>query len=896
MHVAGTASGAYWAYEQIRELRARGHDATAVIADGPGTLGPLLAADGIPYETADFDIFARNPLRAATRVLAFARLLRRLRPDVVHYHLFGSIILGRIAAWLADVPVRVSMIPGPYYLEAPGLQDLDARTARLDTKVVASCERTRDLYEAHGVPRAHVDLIYYGQDVRRLDPDRADGARVRRELGIDPDRPVVGDVAYFYPPQDDGPFTPPFLVGRAVKGHEVLLRAVPLVLADVPDALFLLVGEGWGPGGPEYRQELEALARSLGVAHAVRFTGVRSDIPDTLAAFDVSVQCSLNENLGGSIESLMMARPFIASAVGGLVDAVVHERTGLLVSPDDAPALARAIVRLLRDRPLARRLATEGRARALALFTLERAVDDLEALYTREVGRRRAHGYMPWRSAWRAIGLPFLGWQVMKPMRQAMAAHRRRAGLLATAGRTPRFPRLAHLWRVVRGRDLRIWGPRTTTDVWQSPHAAIGRPSRIVQMAGIVDNGDWLVAICRNLRAGGADVAAIIGAPEGAVAAGLRDAGVPYQSLSLSFSPGLGRISRLAVYAVRTPWAVFRLARLFRRERVDVVHTHVFNTILIGRLAAWIARVPCRVSMVPGPLHLEAPLTAWADRMTWWMDHHVIAGCQWTEDRYRALGMTAPRLARVPYGADGARFDPSRADGQRVRRALDIDAGTPLVGLVAYFYPPRHDWQAPPAIRGRGVKGHEDFITAARLVLDRYPDARFVVAGGGWGQAGERYRDALMARCREDGLGDAILFIGRRDDVPDVLTALDVAVQCSLTENYGGTIEALLMERPTVATRVGGMPETVRHGETGLLVPPRDPEALAAAIVALLDDPARARAMAIAGRDLMRQRFLLSGTADGIAEIYARHFAAAPPAAGTPDDGRVPAVHPGTES
>ena len=634
-------------HEQVRELRGRGHDATGAIAGASGTLAPRFERDGIACEVLDLDVFtSRNPFVAAKKVLTLARLFRRLRPDVVQSHLFQSIITTRIAAWLADVPARFSMIPGPYYLECPGLREVDTRTAWLDTKVIASCERTRELYEAQGVPRDHVELIYYGQDVRRLDPAVADGARVRRELGIDPDRPVVGDVAYFYPPQSDGPFTPPHLVGRGIKGHETLLRAVPLVLAEVPDALFLLVGEGWGPAGAAYKRQLEGLAADLSVTHAVRFTGVRHDIPDTLAAFDVSVQCSLNENLGGSIESLMMARPFIATAVGGLVDAVIHERTGLLVPPDDAPALARAIVRLLRDRPLAERLASQGREYALEVFTLTKAIDEIEALYLRERGNVRGRGYRLWVSVWRALYLAVWGRKLIEPLKRTAKNHR---------------PQRAH----------DAGGPPIAQGD-QAAAAAGSRAPRIVQMAGIVENGDWLVSICRDLRAKGGDVTAIIGAPEAGVAQRLREAGVPYRSLPLSFAPGRGQIGRLLVYAVRLPWTVIQLARFFRRERVDVVHTHVFNTIMIGRLAAWLARVPCRVSMVTGPLHLEAPFTRWADRMTWWMDHQVIAGSQWTRDRYRALGMNERRLACVSYGANAARFDPARVSGARVRRELGI--------------------------------------------------------------------------------------------------------------------------------------------------------------------------------------------------------------------------------
>lgn len=432
VHVVGTANGAAWVHEQVRDLRARGHHVSAIISGAHGTLAARLEADGIRYEVADLDIFAGGSVvAAARRVLELVRLLRRLRPDVVQYHVFASIILGRFAAWVADVPVRFSMIPGPYYLEAPGLGQVDVLTAPLDTRVIASCEFTRTLYERQGVPRSHIELIYYGQDPRRLDPSAADGADVRRALGIEPGRRVVGDVAYFYAPTPDGPFTPAHLVDRGIKGHEVLLEAAVIVLAEAPETIFLLVGGGWGPEGEAYQQRLEARASALGVAHAVRFTGPRSDIPDTLAAFDISVQCSLNENLGGSIESLLMARPLVASAVGGLVDAVIHERTGLLVPPGDAAALATAILRLLRDQPLAERLAAEGRRHALARLTLETTIDELDTLYAREMAARgRRSGYQLWRSLWRAVWLGLNGRRLAAPLRRAWSDYYRRSGVV----------------------------------------------------------------------------------------------------------------------------------------------------------------------------------------------------------------------------------------------------------------------------------------------------------------------------------------------------------------------------------------------------------------------------------------------------------------------------------
>ena len=514
--------------------------------------------------------------------------------------------------------------------------------------MIASCEHTRTLYARHGVPDHRVDLVYYGSDARAFDPSCADGARVRRELGLAPSTPTIGIVAYFYPPLPDNPYTPRHLIGRGIKGHDVLLRAMPRVLERVPDAVLLLVGEGWGPTGRAYQDALEALAAELGVAHAVRFTGARSDIPDTLAAFDVSVQCSLSENLGGSLESLLMARPLVASAIGGLVDSVRHEETGLLVPADDSPALADAIIRLLTDRPFAGRLAARGRALALERFTLSKTVDDLEALYGKHAGEfcagrpmpPRAYGFRARRTVARMLMLPvrarrlfaLTSWSII-PTISARPGRRLPSATLSANWLRRRF------WRTVA----------FVRPSFAGPTAGVCPSSRVIQMAGGTENGEWFVEICRRLGEQGYDVTAIIGAPEGSLAASLGAAGVRYRSMPLSFAPELGRL-RVLVYMVRAPIVICRLAYLFRKERVAIVHTYIFNSILMGRIAAWLAGVPCRVSMVPGPLHLEAPLTRWLDRCTWRMDHRVVAGSQWTRDRYRALGLRAPRLISILYG------------------------------------------------------------------------------------------------------------------------------------------------------------------------------------------------------------------------------------------------------
>jgi glycosyltransferase involved in cell wall biosynthesis len=405
------------------------------------------------------------------------------------------------------------------------------------------------------------------------------------------------------------------------------------------------------------------------------------------------------------------------------------------------------------------------------------------------------------------------------------------------------------------------------------------RPLRVAQVCATTDGGLWMVQIAVGLQRRGFEVVAIVGSDDGGTAAALRKAGVPF----VAMPQRLWRYSRLASRVGKIPVlgrlryvidgffflaAALRMARLLRRLRVDVVHTHIFSSMLIGRVAAAIARVPIRVAMIASPLHLESVTLRRIDLWTHRLDHRLLAGCEYTNDVYRSLGVSERYRRTVRYGIDPAGFDPAAADGSRVRRELGLADETPVVGQVAWFYPVLTPPIAPPGMEGRGIKGHEDLLAAARIVLDRRPDVRFLVVGDGFGELGARHFEHIRRLAAELGVADSVIFAGRRTDLVDVLAAIDVSVQASLSENYGGTIESLLMQRPTVATDAGGMPEVVIDEQTGLLVPVRDPEALAEAILRLVENPELARRLGENGRARMIERHTIQHTIDAVIEAY----------------------------
>src|SRR3954454_6453510 len=184
-HVVATTEGATWVGEQLRDLRdGYGYDVAAVVSGPSGGLVDRLRAERIPVHVAEFTLFGIGDLFILPRnVLRLARLFQRERFDVVQTHLFHSMIIGRVAAWLADVPVRLTLGAAPFSLEAYTPRWIDRATFWMDTLLIGSCRYTLQLYRALGVRAERLALVYSGPAERVFDPAALPSAGIRRALG-----------------------------------------------------------------------------------------------------------------------------------------------------------------------------------------------------------------------------------------------------------------------------------------------------------------------------------------------------------------------------------------------------------------------------------------------------------------------------------------------------------------------------------------------------------------------------------------------------------------------------------------------------------------------------------------------------------------------------------------
>lgn len=305
------------------------------------------------------------------------------------------------------------------------------------------------------------------------------------------------------------------------------------------------------------------------------------------------------------------------------------------------------------------------------------------------------------------------------------------------------------------------------------------------------------------------------------------------------------RIETLPIARSANPMAALRsilgLMRLFRRERFDVLHAHTPVAALLGRIAARLAGVPLVIYTAHGfYFHDEMPFVKRRLYMTLeWLGGRLTdyLFTQSAEDAAAAVRhgiMRADRVLAIGNGVSVARFDPAKQDRAAARRELDIPKHAPVIGIV-----------------GRLVqeKGYVEFFHAAEAVGKQYSDTYFLVVGERLASDHNAHIDQELARARQ-ALGDRLILAGMREDVPAMLAAMDVFCLPSYREGMPRTIiEAMMMGKPVVATNIRGAREEVMEGQTGLLVPTRDPEALAQAFTRLLDEPVLRERMGQAGRE-----------------------------------------------
>jgi glycosyltransferase involved in cell wall biosynthesis len=349
----------------------------------------------------------------------------------------------------------------------------------------------------------------------------------------------------------------------------------------------------------------------------------------------------------------------------------------------------------------------------------------------------------------------------------------------------------------------------------------------------------------------------------------------------IATTPILGTAGSLRLHPLHTPRALLEMAvaawqvrRAAARHRAEVVHANSIRAGIVLALTGMRARariVHVRDCLPPGRVSSATLRLIAASATT------IVANSRYTAESVRAAAPRA-RLAVVYNAVDLARFDPGKIDRDAARARLAAEGRVGLLGAA--------DGERPVLL---GVvaqitpwKGQDTAIEALRLLREDGVDAQLLLVGAAKFVAAatrfdnERYVASLRELIERAGVGERVSWLGERDDVPELVRALDVLLLPSWEEPFGrAAIEAMALEVPVVATSVGGPAEIVLDGATGYLAAPRDPRAWADAIRAILQSGDRGAAMGRAGRERVERKFTIAQHVEAIREVYRRGLEAA---------------------
>ena len=320
---------------------------------------------------------------------------------------------------------------------------------------------------------------------------------------------------------------------------------------------------------------------------------------------------------------------------------------------------------------------------------------------------------------------------------------------------------------------------------------------------------------------------------DGAVAKQIRELGITVTDL------GMTSKARLDAFG--------RFYRLLRQERPLILHSWMFHANIPGRVVGRLARVPIIISS-ERTMGQEGQVRRRLNRLTAPLADHVICVSERVAKfATHEIGIPAQKLVVVPNGIDLTDYSnlPSQAEA---RAAFNFPAEGIIVGAIG---------------RPRPVKGYNFLLDAWVQVAQGYPNAHLLFVGDGPDQP------LLQEQARRLGLREQVTFLGDQLNIPHLLPALDLLALPSLHEGMPNVaLEAMAASLPVVATAVGGTPEVVVDGKTGILVPSRDPIALAEALSALINDPIKAKSMGQAGRQRIETHFSLTNTVQQTEALY----------------------------
>jgi glycosyltransferase involved in cell wall biosynthesis len=324
-------------------------------------------------------------------------------------------------------------------------------------------------------------------------------------------------------------------------------------------------------------------------------------------------------------------------------------------------------------------------------------------------------------------------------------------------------------------------------------------------------------------------------------------AGVPvtllaYDGLTARGGAGFRAVRQAAACALR-------LASLLRRERATLLHAFLPAANLVGAVAGAIAGTPVRIvsKRALSRDRVRYPYASAVESLANRLSHAILANSEAVAADVRAREQGWEGKIRVI--RNGVRMHDSPPPADLPWAHPLPPPGAAVVACVGNLYP---------------YKGHDILVEAAPRILAAFPETRFLIAGEDRGAM-----PAVRARIDALGLSGSFCLAGLRDDVPSILARATILAHPSFEEGLpNAVLEAMSAGKPVVATAVGGTPDAVVDGETGLLVPPADPEALAEAVISLLRDPSRIREMGDAGRRRARSGFSLEGMVRDTMAVY----------------------------